>query len=180
MPDTNIQTAYNWASELADTSYLRLSVNIPQAAQFANQINELLEEYINKDIKSAGTGLFENFSVIVKDIIFHRLDHLFRKQFHDQIDVSQRVSIALRLWSGCLSSAKTIALETRDGITTPEKRRQIFEVIDSLAMADSIFCLGVESAPAFKKIHQQCYAFVGIPGTSHVRKYPNEYLKDSF
>lgn len=67
-----------------------------------------------------------------------------------------------------------------DGITTPEMRRQIFSDIDSIAMADSIFCLGVESAPVYKKIHQQCYSFVGVPGTSHVRKYSNEYLKDSF
>jgi hypothetical protein len=70
MPDTNIQTAYNWASELADTSNLRLSVNIPQAAQFANQINELLGEYINKDIKSSGTGQFENFSIMIKEVVF--------------------------------------------------------------------------------------------------------------
>jgi hypothetical protein len=180
MPDTNMQTAYNWASELADTSNLRLSVNIPQAAQFANVINELLGEYINKDIKSSGPGLFENFSIMAKEVIFRRLDDLCRNLLDDQTSESQRVSIALRLWSGCLSAAKTIAIETRDGITTPEIRRQIFSDIDSVAMADSIFCLGVESAPAYKKIHQQCYSFVGIPGISHVRKHPNEYLIDPF
>jgi hypothetical protein len=156
MPDTNMQTAYNWASELADTSNLHLSITIPEAAMFVNQINVLLGEYINKDIKSAGSGLFENFSGMVRDIIFHRLDDLCRNQFHNQFGISQRVSIALRLWSGCLSAAKTIAFETRDGQMTPETRKQIFGSIDSLAMADSIFCMGVESAPAFKKIHQQC------------------------
>ena len=180
MPDTNMQTAYNWASELADTSNLRLSVNIPQAAQFANQINELLGEYINKDIKSSGTGLFENFSIMIKEVILRRLDDLYRNLLDDQISENQRVSIALRLWSGCISAAKMIAIETRDGIITPEKRKQIFGDIDSLAMVDPIFCLGVESAPAYKKIHQQCYSFVGVPGTSHVRKCSNEYLKDSF
>lgn len=180
MPDTNMQTAYIWATELADTSNLRLSIEIPQAAQFVNKINELLGKYINRDIESSGTGLFEKFSIITKDVIFHRLDDLCRNQLGDQISENQRISIALRLWSGCISAAKTIALETRDGKMTPDIRRQFFNNIDNVAMTDSIFCLGVESAPAYKKIHQQSYSFVGIPGTSHVRKHPNEYLKDSF
>jgi hypothetical protein len=54
----------------------------------------------------------------------------------------------IRLGSGCLSAAKTVAIETRDGIMTPGKREEIFRDIDSLAIADSIFCLDVESAPA--------------------------------
>jgi hypothetical protein len=180
MPDTNMQTAYIWATELADIVNLRLSMDVTQAAQFANQINELLVKYINKDIKLSGSGLFENFSIMTKEIIFHRLDDLCRNQLDDQISQNQRISISLRLWSGCISAAKMIALETRDGITTPDTRRQIFSSIDSVAMTDSIFCLGVESAPEYKKIHQQCYSFVGVPSTSHVRKYTNEYLKYSF
>jgi hypothetical protein len=114
------------------------------------------------------------------DIIFHRLDDLCRNQLGDQISENQRISIALRLWSGCISAAKTIALETSDGKLTPDRHRQFFNNVDNVAMEDTIFCLGVESAPAYKKIHQQCYSFVGVPGTSHVRKYSNEYLKDSF
>ena len=39
MSDSNMHI---WATESADTSNLRLSIDIPQAAQFANQINELL------------------------------------------------------------------------------------------------------------------------------------------
>jgi hypothetical protein len=180
MPDTNMQTAYIWATELADIANLRLSIEIHQAAEFVNKINELVVKYINKDIESSGSGLFENFSIITKDIIFHRLDDLCRNQLGDQINENQRISIALRLWSGCISAAKTITLETRDGKMTPDTRKQIFRDIDNVAITDSIFCLGVESAPAYKKIHQQCYSFVGVPGTSHVRKHPNEYLKDSF
>lgn len=180
MPDTNMQPAYIWATELADTVNLRLSIDVTQAAQFANQINELLVKCINEDIKSSGSGLFENFSIMTKEVLFRRLDDLCRSLLDNLIDESQRVSIALRVWSGCLSAAKTIAIETRDGTMTTEKRKEIFRDIERLVMADSIFCLGVESAPAYKKIHQQCYSFVGVPGTSHVRKYPNEYLKYSF
>jgi hypothetical protein len=180
MPDINMQTAYTWAIELADTSNLRLSIDVSQAAQLVNKINEVLGEYINKDIKSSGSGLFEYFSTIAKDIIFSRIDDLCRSELDNQINESQRISIALRLWSGCISAAKTIAFETRDGIMTPEMRKQIFISIDSVAITDSVFCLGVESAPEYKKNHQQCYSFVGVPTSSHVRKYPNEYLKYSF
>ncbi|MGC1133594.1 MAG: hypothetical protein WA941_12290 [Nitrososphaeraceae archaeon] len=176
MPDTNIQTAYIWATKLADTSNLRLSIEIPQAAQFVNKLNELIGKFINKDIESSGTGLFENFSIMTKDVIFHRLDDLCRNQLGYQISENQRISVALRLMSGCISAAKTIALETRDGKMTPDTRKQFFSSIDNVAMTDSIFCLGVESAPAYKKIHQQCYSFIGILGTSHVRKHSNEYL----
>ena len=56
MPDTNMQTAYIWATELADTVKHRLSLDVTQAAQFANQINELLVKCINKDIESSGLG----------------------------------------------------------------------------------------------------------------------------
>jgi hypothetical protein len=48
-----------------------------------------------------------------------------------------RVSISLRLWSGCMSAAKTIAQETRSGPNTPEGRRRIFaEIIDPIAEND--------------------------------------------
>jgi len=36
--------------------------------------------------------------------------------------------------------------------------------------------LGMMCAPLFKKYHKQYYSFDGIPLTSIVRKYPNEYL----
>jgi hypothetical protein len=36
-----------------------------------------------------------------------------------------RVNVALRLWSECLSAAKTIALETRSGRNTPTMRAEL-------------------------------------------------------
>ena len=53
MLDTNMQTAYIWATKLADTSTLRLSIEIPQAAQFVNKINELLDVIGNRLMKTS-------------------------------------------------------------------------------------------------------------------------------
>ncbi len=83
-----------------------------------------------------------------------------------------RVNIGLRLWSGCLSAAKTIALETRSGPNTPEIRTQIMRIVDSFAARDEIYAAGVEAAPTFKGIRNQGFSFEGVPGNSRVRRYP--------
>lgn len=49
----------------------------------------------------------------------------------DQLD---RVSVAFRLWSGCLMAVKTIAHETRAGVNTASSRAEGFEAIDALAV----------------------------------------------
>lgn len=82
----------------------------------------------------------------------------------------------MRLWSGCLAAAKTIALETKDGQNNPTKRAANFKVIDSLASGDPVYLAGVEAAPALKKHRSEYYSFEGVPLDSIVRKYPNEFL----
>lgn len=88
----------------------------------------------------------------------------------------ERLKIVLRLWSGCLDAAKTVALETMDGPNTPELRARAFPEIDARAGEDPIYRAGVEAAPAFKKLRRQNYSFAGVPGESPVRRYPNEFL----
>ena len=75
-------------------------------------------------------------------------------------------------------AAKMIALDTRDGPNTPNMRIETFQHLDRIADQDHIYRAGVESAPLFKKERQQCFSFNGIPLTSPVRRYPNEYLID--
>ncbi len=142
------------------------------------EINEMLGNYINNDCKSGGTGLFEYFSETIKEIILNRIDDIVRHYNTHETNEKYRKSIGLRLWSGCLSAAKVIALETRDGPNPPEMRAESFQEIDIIADRDSIFCAGVESAPLFKEYNQQCYSFNGVPSTSPVRRYPNDYLMD--
>jgi hypothetical protein len=138
----------------------------------------MLGNYINNDCKSGGSGLFENFSEIIKEIVLNRVDDLVRRYNTHEPNEKYRKSIGLRLWSGCLSAAKIIALETRDGSNTPKMRAESVQVIHVTADRDSIFCAGVESAPLFKKYSQQCYSFNGVPSNSAVRRYPNDYLMD--
>jgi hypothetical protein len=178
VPDTNMNTAYSWASELADLSHLKITLDTNERATMISKINELLGNYIKNDCNSGGTGLFESFSEIIKEIVLNRIDDILRHYNPLETNEKYRKSIGLRLWSGCLSAAKIIAIETRDAPNTPEMRAELFQQLDTVADHDSIFRAGVESAPLFKKNNQQCYSFNGVPSTSPVRRYPNEYLVD--
>jgi hypothetical protein len=176
--DINMDTAYSWASDLADLSHLKMTLDINQRIQLILEINEEIGRYINHDLKSGGSGLLKNFTDTVKEILLNRIDSLVGHYIPDEMNEKYRKSIGLRLWSGCLSGAKTIALYTRAGFNTPDKRTEIFQILDHTADQDYIHCAAVESAPLFKKERQQCFSFNGVPLTSPVRRYPNEYLVD--
>jgi len=178
MPDTNMRTVYLLASKLADSSQFTVTMNINERTRLVLEINEMFGYYINNDRKSGGTGLFEYFSEIIKEIVPNRVDDIVRRYNTQETNEKNRKSIGLRLWSGCLSAAKVISLETHDGSNSPKMRAESFHDIDVTADLDSIFCSGVESAPLFKKYSQQCYSFNGVPLSSPVRRYPNEYLMD--
>ncbi|MDP9290319.1 MAG: hypothetical protein M3P08_19275 [Thermoproteota archaeon] len=55
MPDTNMGTVYLWASELADLSQLKVTMDIIERTRLVLEINEMLGNYINNDCKSGGT-----------------------------------------------------------------------------------------------------------------------------
>jgi len=121
-----MHTAYLWASELADVSQLRITLDVIKRTQLISQINEILGHYINYDRRSAGSGLFARFPGAVKEIVLNHIDDIVRHYDSFQTNEKYRKSIGLRLWSGCLFSAKTIALETLDGPNTPETRTKLF------------------------------------------------------
>jgi hypothetical protein len=103
------------------------------------------------------------------------LAELTRALVPDLQDPVSRVNLVLRLWSGCLSAAKTIAESTRSGPNTAEERRRLFEtIIDPIAAVDGIYAAGVEAAPAFKRRVDQPYFFDGVPQGSCVRRYARE------
>ena len=106
MPDTNMTTAYSWATNLADLSHLKMTLDINQRIQLILKINEEIGRYINHDLKSGGSGLFENFSDTVKEIFLNRIDDIVRRYIPDEKNEKYRKSIGLRLWSGCLSEQK--------------------------------------------------------------------------
>ncbi|MGA9154415.1 MAG: hypothetical protein WBZ36_27850 [Candidatus Nitrosopolaris sp.] len=174
--DINMNTAYYWANKLAGPSHLKITLDINQQTHLILEIDETVGRYIKYDL--SGSGLFKNFSETVKEIFLNRIDDLVRHYIPGEMNEKYRKSIGLRLWSSCLSAAKTIALETRAGQNTPDNRTEIFQYLDQIAVQDPIYTAGVESAPLFKKERQQCYSFNGVPLTSPVRRYPNEYLVD--
>lgn len=86
-------------------------------------------------------------------------------------ETNTRTNLTLRLWSGCLWAAKTIALETLDGPNSANQRLLSFtRDIDPIAQVDPIFRAGVEAAPAFKRLQNQEISLDGVPLTSPVRK----------
>ncbi len=103
----------------------------------------------------------------IRDII--RITPELMPDVEDPID---RLNIALRLWSGCLSAAKTIAYETRSGPNDAALRARIMPEVDAIAEGDPIYAAGVESAPAFKRPRGQGYSFEGVPEESRVRLHP--------
>jgi hypothetical protein len=176
MPDTNMDTPYSWASDLADLSHLKMTLDINQRIQLILDIESEVDRYNKYDL--SGSGLLENFSETVKEIFLNRIDDIVRHYILDETNEKYRKSIGFRLWSSCISTAKTITLDPRDGPNIPEIRTKIFQTFDRIADQDPIYCAGVESAPLFKKERQQCFSFNGVPLTSPVRRYPNEYLVD--
>jgi len=84
-----------------------------------------------------------------------------------------RVAVALALWSGCIMTAKSIALETRSGENTSAGRAQQFGLIDNVARQNQLFSAGVEAAPGFKAARGQEIDLDGVPDTSPVRRYVN-------
>ena len=69
-----------------------------------------------------------------------------------------------------------IAVQTRDGLTSPETRKEHFFQISLFSSWDLIYRAGVESAPPLRGDRKESYKFEGVPNDSPVRRYLNEYL----
>lgn len=111
-------------------------------------------KYLRYDIARI-VDLFD--SEIVQDTNLHTLT---AKQSMKRINYVTKV--ILRWWSGCISGAKLIALETRDGPNTPAKRKKIAKKIYNIAKHDAIFADGVSAAVEFKNGRDQEYRFHGL------------------
>jgi hypothetical protein len=78
----------------------------------------------------------------------------------------------LRLCSGCISAAKVIADETKNGINNPQDRELSFKLkIDPTCKADKIYVTGVEIATIFRKNRLQNVNLDGVPPDSIVRNF---------
>lgn len=160
--DPNMALALHFARSLGPASLLPESLQrVERRAELVHRIDAPLVEHLE---------LFHVVGQIatrVRDII--RVTPEFMPDVENPID---RLNIALRLWSGCLAAAKTIAYETRSGPNDAVLRARIMLEVDAIAREDPIYAAGVESAPAFKRLRGQGYSLEGVPEESPVRRYP--------
>ena len=164
MVDLNMEIAYSWAQELAQTVSLPQSLeNVKIRADLINKLNNRLNIDINRDLElGSKTGQLHYLDKQQMELLgdITRLIHRYIDGYNDE---NKLASIALRLWAGCLSAAKTIAHGTRDGENTVSIRNSIFNSIDERCKIDSVYRAGVETAPIWKRQIGDTFSFDGVP-----------------
>jgi hypothetical protein len=151
------------ASENTSVDSLPESLQDPSTrALFLNSIDDLAAQVVgyhaltDEDKKSYLRQLAELSHVYITDVRDH----------------SRLVNITLRLWAGCLDSAKTIASDIRSDPYAPEERTDLFEnFFDPLARKDPIYRAGMQTAPLFKNHRKEHFSLEGVPQDSPVRTF---------
>lgn len=101
----------------------------------------------------------------------YNIAYLSKPYMPDVPNPEDRMQVSLRLWSGCIIGAKTIALATRGGAVTPDDRRVVSYNVNQLSTEDRVFRAGIEAAPFFKQIRKERISFRGVPKGSVIRNY---------
>src|SRR5271157_1670866 len=161
MPDYNMAIALIWAKaleEIYETSPL-LPESLSKVSKRAMLVNTL---DIPKFVNCLVYDCLEELSDEARYSCFKMLARI-SEEFMPETDEVDRTVISLRLWSGCLLAAKTIALQTMEGPITPGMREYYSRDIDLEARIDPVFRAGVESGIAFKRLRREKYSFRGLP-----------------
>ena len=171
MPDSNMLYAYFWACRLPQDT---LPTSLKDVEIRAILIDKM--DFLIIGENNTANILLEFMTEDERQFRLERALRVADSFLTDQISEISKKSVILRLWSGCLDAAKSVATETLDGATSPQIRKEHFFQIDIFAKWDSIYRAGVETAPALKKRRKQYYSFDGVPQDSSVRRFPNEFL----
>jgi hypothetical protein len=166
MQDPNMETALMWAEEIGPVRELPSSLidDVTKRAELVNLVDPVLVQ----------NSLLPNLTDEEKQRRIHEITKIGRSHITEHLEDAEIASILLRLWSGCVMAAKTIAHETRSGPNTPEMRGYIFKnMLDPICLRDPIFSAGIEAAPAFKELRKEPYSFDGIPTNSVVKIHLN-------
>jgi len=165
MNDPNMDTALQWADQLGPPCELPLSLLLSVDKR------AILVNVINNNLAPAG-DLLNMLSNEEKERRLRVIAGASKEFLPDMVDESARLNLCLRLWSGCLMAAKTIATHTLSGPNVPDSRERIFSYkIDRIAANDPTYLAGVEAAAAFKRLKSEKYSFNGVPRNSPVRRY---------
>ena len=148
MPDPNMELAYQLSKISCWTSRNGLHLT-----EFKTP--EMLAQFLDKHDKVIAKNLFKIYKAL--------------QAIADSIEYRD-LGTVLRLWSGCLSSAKLIALETRDGPVMPNYRRSA-AIFDAMrCKRDPIWKMGYRTGPALKRLRKEKVCYDGIPKRSSLRK----------
>ncbi len=175
--DLNMLTALAWAGSVS------VPRSLPRSLQSVCRRTEMIHA-INESIGKINARLYD---VNPQEMMFWPFEaqeefrskvlKISREFVTEAMDDSQMTALGLRLWAGCLSTAKMIARRTNDGQNTFEVRKTAFEeVIDKTSQVDKVYEAGVEAAPIWKKKVGQGddVSFDGVPENSAVRRYWKE------
>ena len=184
MSDSNMLTAYSWAAGLFQQQLPSSIMDIDKRAKLVNEINGPLVRGNNPPV--ADKMLLIDLDNNEKDL---RLDNIARINMAfltEQMDDKLRKNILLRLWTGCMVTAKTIRFtyvagikDSVEALITLQYRQALFtSLIDLQCRIDLIYRARVEASPAYKKLLKQYYSFNGVPTNSIIRRYSNEYNKE--
>jgi len=161
MVDPNMDMALNWANDLGDPPGLPNSLQDISVRK--NLIVELDKPFLAQALIEDYFGILDSKR---KKECLDKINQISKKYISNVNVERVRINICLRLWSGCLSAAKIIALETKNGKNTPDYRAEAYKKILNLADNDPIFKAGAKTAVDFKKSRDEEYSFEGIPKDS--------------
>ena len=170
--DPSMDIAYTLAKEIGDSFIL------PKLLKYPKTVTEYLDEM---DEIIAQVGVYYEVDDVTKNKIINNISDGSKIYMDDIKNSNDRVNLTLRLWSGCLDAAKTIAMETRNGPNTPKIRTKLFKnSIDIRAKDDEVYAYGVSIAPLFKERRKQPISFKGVPKNSQVKKFfkKQSYVKE--
>ena len=161
MVDLNMDIALKWANDIG------ICPKLPSSLEDISVRNELILELDKPFLTQALLyGCYGRLSIESKNQCLNEISQISKRFIFDIDNEKTRTNICLRLWSGCLYGAKTIALETMDGPVTPKYRSLSHNKIMDLAQSDPIFLVGAKVAVDFKKSRNEGYSFEGLPDDS--------------
>ena len=169
MPDPNMDTAWAFAMGLGPPPSLPASIaDVKTRAEFVREINT---PFAGVGFPDDPIALLIAAARSIGASVAH-FTEISEKYLADVTDPLVRLNIACRLWAGCLTAAKVIAEETRDGANSAQSRARYWPEVVLRADTDPIFRAGADAAAWFKYLHNQDYFFDGLPQDAFARKFP--------
>ena len=190
--DPNMETLYEWALEYQGIS--SMPTNLENDTQKLIEIIDMIgycignefdkdkatykqqhgkdptpeqEPYIIVFFKDYDTNRKQEFLECIKKCLQGKLS---------EIDERYQMNFVLKLWSGCLSTAKILSPKTQSGLNTAETRTNLIALIDSRAATDTIYRKGVEIACIWQPDPKNV-SFDRVPHNSSTRKYESAWSK---